>query len=95
MSAADPRGALVGLRSEIEEVDRALADLLLRRVRLARDTAALKRAAGMAVLDPRREAEVVSRAVAFARERGLDPEAVRAIYWHLVGMCRSAQEAEP
>lgn len=91
MSATDDRPTLPHLRGEIEEVDAALADLMARRVRLARETGRAKRAAGLPLLDPEREAAVVSRGVAMARERGLDPEAVRAIFWRVVGMCREAQ----
>lgn len=91
-SSGDGGEALRSLRSEIEEVDAALADLLARRVRLARETAEAKRREGLPLLDPEREAAVVRRGVALARERGLEPEAVRAIYWRVVGMCREAQE---
>ncbi len=89
---AGPDRALQRLRAQSEDVDVALADLLARRVALARETAAAKGAVGLPLLDPQREAEVVRRGVALARERGLDPEAVRAILWRVVGMCRDAQE---
>lgn len=91
MSATGERGELLRLREEIAEVDIALADLLARRVRLARETGAVKREAGLPLQDPEREAAVVRRGVALARERGLDPEAVRAVFWRVVGMCREAQ----
>lgn len=86
--------ALRRLRAEIEAVDAALVDLLARRVRVAGETGRAKRAAGLPVLDPEREAAVVRRGVAQARERGLDPEAVRAVFWRVVGMCREAQEGD-
>ena len=52
----------------------------------------LKRAAGLPILDPQREAEVIRRAVsARARTRSPD-EPVRQIFWHIVGLSRRAQE---
>jgi chorismate mutase len=67
--------------------------MLAERVALGRRTAALKREAGLPILDPQREAEVIRRAVAAAREQGLDPEPVREIFWHVVALARRAQEA--
>ena len=55
-------------------------------------TAGLKRAAGLPILDPRREAEVIRRAVVAAREKDLPTEPVRQIFWHIVGLSRRAQE---
>jgi chorismate mutase len=95
MSAADPAWSeLEAIRSEIERVDRALVALIGERVRLARAVGAAKRAAGLPTLDPAREAAVVRRAGALAREAGLDDEEVRYIFWHLVGLSRRAQVEE-
>ena len=82
-------------RAELARIDRALVDLIAERVRTARRTAALKRAAGLPTLDPGQEAAVVRRAAAWAREAALDAEAIRDVFWHLVGLARRAQhEAE-
>jgi chorismate mutase len=95
MSAGDPAWSeLEAIRSEIERVDRALVALIGERVRLARAVGAAKRAAGLPTLDPAREAAVVRRAGALAREAGLDDEEVRYIFWHLVGLSRRAQVEE-
>jgi len=94
-SAAD--GAMTELaliRTEIEQIDRSLIDLIAQRVRLARRVGAVKRAAGLPTLDPPREAAVVRRAGALAREAGLDDEDVRYIFWHLIGLSRRMQMEE-
>jgi chorismate mutase len=94
-SAAD--GAtpeLLQIRDEIERVDRALIDLIAQRVRLARQVGVVKREAGLPTLDPPREAAVVRRAGALAREAGLDDEDVRYIFWHLIGLSRRMQLEE-
>lgn len=82
---------LARLRGEIERIDRAIVGLVAERVRLARLVGAAKRAAGLSVLDPGREAAVVRRAGALAREAGLDDEDIRYIFWHLIGLSRRAQ----
>jgi chorismate mutase len=83
---------LEAIRAEIGRVDEAIVGLIGERLRLARHVGALKRTVGMSVLDPSREAAVVRRAGALARERGLDDEAVRDVFWRLIEMARTAQE---
>ncbi|HUF11759.1 MAG TPA: chorismate mutase [Longimicrobiales bacterium] len=89
--AANSSSAIGQLRCEIEETDRAIVDLLARRVGLARRIGGEKACAGKPTLDPAHEARVVRRAASFARDAGLDPEIVRDLYWHLVRLCRTAQ----
>jgi chorismate mutase len=83
---------LEALRAEIGRVDEAIVFLIDERLRLARRIGALKRGAGLGVLDPTREAAVVRRAGTVARERGLDDEAVRDVFWRLIEMARGAQQ---
>ncbi|MFN2564170.1 MAG: chorismate mutase [Gemmatimonadaceae bacterium] len=85
---------LEAIRAEIERVDEAIVFLIDQRLRLARRVGELKRTVGMGVLDPSREATVVRRAGALARERGLDDEAVRDVFWRLIEMARTAQGAD-
>ncbi len=82
---------LQAIRAEISRVDEAIVFLIDERLRLARRVGELKRSVGLGVLDPSREAAVVRRAGALARERGLDDEAVRSIFWRLIEMARAAQ----
>ena len=82
------------IRDEIEAIDRALVELIAKRVQLARRIGAVKRAAGLPTLDPPREAAVVRRAGVLAREAGLDDEDVRYIFWHLIGLSRRMQMEE-
>ena len=93
--SADPRSAEIdGLRSEIDAVDQGIVDAFARRVAIARRIGDLKEAAGQPVLDPSREATVVRRAAERARQAGLDEEAVREIFWRLVGLSRRTQREE-
>lgn len=87
-----PMPELAECRAQIEEIDRQLIALLARRVSVARRTAGLKQAAGLPILDPQREAEVIRRAVGTAREHSLPVEAVRELFWLVVGLSRKAQE---
>jgi chorismate mutase len=82
---------LLAVRAEIERVDEAIVFLIDQRMRLARRVGELKRSVGLGVLDSRREAAVVDRAGALARDRGLDDDAVRDVFWRLIEMARGAQ----
>lgn len=90
MSPADT-AALGALRAEIEAVDAALIDTLARRMELAREIRSVKQRAGQPVLDPAREAAVVSRASARARSAGLPEDEVRALYWKIMALARRVQ----
>lgn len=84
--------ALVRCREEIERIDRAIVGLLAERVDRSRRIGALKRSAGMPTLDPAREAEVIRRAAASARDHKLPEDPVRDLFWHVIAMARGAQE---
>ena len=86
-------GSLDGPRLDIDRIDRELVILISHRVRLARQIGQEKRAASAMVMDPAREAAVVRRAGELARAAGIDDEAVRQIFWQLVGLSREAQRA--
>ena len=79
-------------RQEIESIDNDLVELLARRLRLGQRIAELKRIAELPILDPTREAAVIRRVTAVAREAGLPTEPVREVFWQIVGMSRRAQE---
>lgn len=81
-------------RDEIERIDKDIIGLLARRLELGKRTGALKRASGMPILDPTREAAVIRRVTTVAREAGLPPEPIREIFWQIVGMSRRVQEGE-
>jgi chorismate mutase len=82
---------LHAIRDRIEQVDREIIALIGERVQLAREVGAVKRELGAPTLDPAREALVVRRAGALAREAGVGDEDVRYIFWHLIGLSRRAQ----
>jgi chorismate mutase len=86
------RAELDGLRVRIGEVDQQIVDLIARRLDLAARIGALKEKLGLPVMDPAREAEVVRRAAAGARDRGADPELVRAVLWQIIDHARRVQE---
>ena len=81
-------------RQEIESIDRELIGLLAKRVVLSKQIGAVKKVAGLPTLDPAREAEVIRRAAAMAREHGLPDEKVRDIFWHVIGLSRAVQVDE-
>jgi chorismate mutase len=86
--------ALGKCRQQIESLDRELIGLLAKRVALSKEIGAMKKVAGLPTLDPAREAEVIRRAAAIARESGLSDEKVRDIFWHVIGLSRAVQVDE-
>ncbi|MGE5102389.1 MAG: chorismate mutase [Deltaproteobacteria bacterium] len=90
--AAEALTELARCRDEIERIDNDILGLLARRLTLGKRTGDLKRAAGLPILDPTREAAVIRRITGVARDVGLPSEPVREIYWQIVGMSRRVQE---
>lgn len=93
MSPGDVQ-ALSAVRAEIEAVDAAIVEALARRMALAREVRVVKQRAGQPVLDPAREAEVVTRVGALARDAGLCEDDVRGIYWRIMAMARREQRGD-
>jgi chorismate mutase len=85
---------LARCREEIERIDMSIISLLAERLALGKRTGELKRAAGLPILDPTREAAVIRRVTASARDAGLPPEPIREVFWQIVGMSRREQESQ-
>src|SRR6185503_367798 len=85
---------LAQCRDEIERIDNQIVTLLSERLSLGKRTGELKRAAGLPILDPTREAAVIRRVTASARAAGLPPEPIREVFWQIVGMSRREQESQ-
>lgn len=77
------------IRGRIDEIDAGLVDLMAARVAAAREAVAVKTAGGLPPQDLSREAAVVRRASALARDRGIEPEIARDVFWRLVALSRS------
>ena len=95
MSTNESDNALALLREKVEQVDTGIVALLAQRLALARAVGTHKREAGLATLDAKREAAVLRRAGILARDAGLPEEAVRQLFWTIIGICRHAQEETP
>jgi chorismate mutase len=85
---------LARCREQIERIDNSIISLLGERLTLGKRTGELKRAAGLPILDPTREAAVIRRVTASARDAGLPPEPIREVFWQIVGMSRREQESQ-
>jgi chorismate mutase len=79
VSVYSRKKSLEEFRKEIDEIDRQLVSLLVRRMGLAGGIARLKEREGGPLRDEGREEEVVGRARRLAREQGLDPEVAEAV----------------
>ena len=80
------------LRQRILEVDRALVELVGERRALVLEIGRIKSELNLPVLDPAREAAVVRRAVALAREKNVDEELTRDVIWRIMASAREEQE---
>lgn len=83
-------GRIEALRAEVDEVDDRLLELFVRRARLARAIGEEKRAAALALVDPRREEEILSRQADKAGDATapLDERALRRLWAAVLGECR-------
>jgi chorismate mutase len=76
---------LAETRARLDAVDDAIVGLLAERAALVASLAAWKEGAGLPFRDPEREARALDRLAVVATGRGLDPDAVRAVFGAIVG----------
>ncbi|HUY21176.1 MAG TPA: chorismate mutase [Acidimicrobiales bacterium] len=76
---AGASGALDDIRQQLDTVDRRLVQVLAERARLIGEVIAFKRAQGMAVVDRRREDEMLDSIESVAASEGLDPRVARRV----------------
>lgn len=83
--------ALERRRQEIDRIDREIVALLSRRAWIAVLAGADKRALGLSVADPEREALVLQR-IEEANHGPLSNDHVAAIFREIIRVCRTIQE---
>ncbi len=83
---------LAETRIVIDEVDRMLVHLLARRADLARRVAKAKAKVGAPVLDPAREAALLTSRRNWAEAIGLDPDTVEGVFKAVMRSSRRVQE---
>jgi chorismate mutase len=86
--------ALTRVRGAIEAIDRELIHLIGQRVLLAREAGRVKRAAGLPVVDPPQEREVLARARELARAAGLPQHETVELLERVITVSRQAQTLE-
>lgn len=65
MADAEMRDRVEALRERVDEVDRALVRALNERARVVQEIATIKAEAGIPIFDPKREEEILRRAVEY------------------------------
>lgn len=82
------------LRRELDQVDRALVELIARRLEVVAGVGAAKARTEHPVRDPERERAVLDRLAGLARARGVSEELVRRLFRELIGHAVDQQVAE-
>ena len=82
---------LEALRGQIDAIDTRLVQAIADRLAVAREIGTVKRAAGLPVVNAEREAVVIARFVAKARQRGISEETARAVIQSLITAARAEQ----
>lgn len=90
MTVDEARAVLAGFREEIDAIDARILELLNQRATIAEKIGDTKEAAGLPVIEPAREQQVIERAA--ARNGGpLTAEAVKGIYERIMLEMRHIQ----
>ncbi len=90
-TARDAPPGLRAARERIDALDNSILALLEERLGIARDVAAVKRAAAVEVFhDPERERHVLGRLV--KRGKQFPPDAIRAVFREVMSACLSVEE---
>ena len=89
--SVDEETGLDELRAEIEEIDRALVELMAQRTYVAETIARVKEEAGLPTTDEAQERVVMERASENADRFDLDPEVIRDVFRLLIELNKSEQ----
>jgi chorismate mutase len=79
-------------RSDIEEVDQSIIELIDKRIGITKRIFEVKRREGRPICDPEQESRVLRRAMDLATEKNLDAGAVKNIYEILIRMSTQKQQ---
>ena len=94
MSPLKCKQTLEQLRSEIDEIDSRILELIKKRIKIALEMGDLKKEQGRVVRDTARETQVLERIAALnsQSEPRLSKEDLRALYSHLMTICLNVQK---
>jgi len=79
------------LRQQINETDSKIVELIAQRVRIAESIGKEKQKLGRQIVDTNREEKVLSSVRDLSQKQGIDPDAIAAIYRHIINLAKSVQ----
>ncbi|MCA0269196.1 MAG: chorismate mutase [Bacteroidetes bacterium] len=94
MSTSDAHAALASCRADLDRIDAELVRLLSERAALALQIGDAKKAAGLPIFAPDREADVIARARLNAEQAttgALEPEMAATVFTAIVSETRNLQ----
>lgn len=94
MSSVKCKQTLEQLRSEIDDIDSRILELMKKRIMIALEMGDLKKEQGRVVRDTARETQVLERIAALnsQSEPRLAEEDLRTLYSHLMTICLNVQK---
>lgn len=90
-AVSDPKGLIAEQRSIIDGIDTQIANLICERYKCVLKVGAIKKAHNIAVHDPNREIEQISKLSAIAKGNGVPQNLVLFPFRMLIAMSRSSQ----
>jgi chorismate mutase-like protein len=89
--STDPFGALARCREQIDEIDRQLVALLNKRTCIVEEIGRVKREAGMAIYEPKRETQVFEN-INSSNHGPLDTDRLKRIFERIIDEMRRVQK---
>ena len=86
--------SLDNLRSEIDDIDHAIIDLLARRLRICADVARIKAETGSTVIQPARVRDVLSTRRQWAIDQGVDADFAEHLFRTLLAETHRIEVAD-
>ena len=79
------------LRSCLDEIDRELLGLLIKRMKIVRRVASIKKRHNMSILDEKREEEVYANVTRIASKQDLDSYQIKSIFHEILLLSKRVQ----
>lgn len=84
--------SLKELRKEIDEINKNIIKLIVKRMKLAEEIVEYKKANALPIYIPEREKEVIENVRKIAKENNLDENMIEEVFWKIIEHTREMQK---